>query len=829
MKIPRFVLLVVCLVGGGAVAWATRAAVESPIPEKIVVTPNRAVSTEQEWIVRDVIGGIAGIARNGESVDVTVKRVADVNGHSAFDIVVGGKRQQIIVASHIWSPDTYATFAKDALGDAPVGQGDEDLNARTPLTDLRAEVLLVENRRISDALQANMRSATAHESAALLVGVLALREPPNMFGDVRPSLARMAAHLSVAQALRGSSTMSRDGKLARIVLTDLAGLQRQSLAMLDGFDHAAQPTAADRAWDRALRLRISGDWRQFNAAEEHTLLEKFEYARALRRRIGVDAFLDYLDTLDVRTRALPDWHRIAGDYLSLNVEAGHSLTNTSVTEDGLEATDAWLALHQGKIEAESLLRALNERPAAAPFTKIGNTLRVDVLDWGTWAAFSQRQMSASIAMMLLHLRNLGADEDADDLVTKMDKSFGQLTLFPVVEAWFARNADQYEDALARARPIAQSHPEVLTAAEWNALLKRPTFVHRTAAFPVNVGWFDPAVPEGTAFDLEDRSEQPGCPRPPTLEQAAWFAREQPYENWTVWSNAWYPVKGKPSADAVRKAFGPLLEYDGAALDKLAEYIDVSVDERLALTRRRCELTSGHCAHLGELLILDNRERDALTAYERLVAHARDRVVVSQNVTWLVRYYYDHQRVQDAEVLAQDAADVASDGGLRVQAELFDAEGRYDEAERVYRQIAQHYSGDTAALGIFLMRRALEVHDKVLEVRAADLLRHDFPNGLEPVVTYALDASPVDGAVFETFGRRAASLGFEPTDVIVAVDGWRVRNATQYYDLSRMYRGDAMTFVVWRSGQYREIKHHIPQHWVGSKYRDYSPNRAPRKP
>jgi hypothetical protein len=195
----------------------------------------------------------------------------------------------------------------------------------------------------------------------------------------------------------------------------------------------------------------------------------------------------------------------------------------------------------------------------------------------------------------------------------------------------------------------------------------------------------------------------------------------------------------------------------------------------------------------------------------------------------VRYYYDHQRVQDAEVLAQDAADVASDGGLRVQAELFDAEGRYDEAERVYRQIAQHYSGDTAALGIFLMRRALEVHDKVLEVRAADLLRHDFPTGLEPVVTYALDASPVDGAVFETFGRRAASLGFEPTDVIVAVDGWRVRNATQYYDLSRMYRGDAMTFVVWRSGQYREIKHHIPQHWVGSKYRDYSPNRAPRKP
>src|SRR5205823_2684558 len=203
---------------------------------------------------------------------------------------------------------------------------------------------------------------------------------------------------------------------------------------------------------------------------------------------------------------------------------------------------------------------------------------------------------------------------------------------------------------------------------------------------------------------------------------------------------------------------------------------------------------GHCAHLGELLLLDNREREAVAAYERLVAHARDRVVVSQNVTWLVRYYYDHGRVHDAEAVAAAAADVASGGGLQTQAELFDAEGRYDEAERAYRELARHYTSDTAPLGMFLMRRALEAHDKALEVRSADLLRHDFPNGLEHVTTYALDASPTDGVTFKRFGRRPASFGLEAMDVVVAVDGWRVRTARQFIDASRLGAGDTVTFV-----------------------------------
>ena len=825
MKFPlrNLLIVLVCLFGSGAAVWATRLALVPPPPEQLVPTPNGTVATEQEWIVGDVVGAIAGMARNTGTIDVKVKRGADVAGHGSFDVALNAEHQQVTVVSHIWSPDTYELVAHHLLGDTATSNDDVDLAAREALTDLRVEMLLAQNRRISDALQANMRSASAHESAALLVGAFALRESSNFFGDVRPALSRMAAHLAMARALRRGEPSGRDGELAMVILTDLSGLQREALAMLDAYHGVLFPGSPDSAWMRALRLRITGDWREHHATGDETLLERLEYARAIRERRGADAFVEFTASMDAATFELPDWHRIALNNSEITLEAGERFGATALNGEMDEAQKVWVALHGGSIGSEALINALNDRPLASPVLTRGSETHVDVLDWGTWAAFLQRHACESLALVVLHVRNAGGDGEVSDALQTIEKPFGRLTLYPVVEGWIARNATQYEDALARTRPIIEAHPELLTAAEWNFLLKRPSFERRTIPFPVNVGWFEPAEPEGTAFDLPNRSLQPGCPRPPTLAQAAWFAREQPYDEWTVWANAWYQAPGKgrkPSVDAVRKAFGPLIEYDDMALRNFLNEMELTLDQRLELVQRRCDLVPYACSYLAEMLLVNDREREAVAAYEKWGAHERNRASVAWNVTWLVRYYRDHGRLADARTVAAAAAATKSYGGLQVMAELLEMEGHLDEAERVYRQIAHQYQDGNAPLGLFLMRRALSARDKALEIEAAGLLRDEFPNGLERVVEYALPAAPTDGAAFATFGRRPASFGLEPGDVIVGVDGWRVHNGTQYTEISRLSFSESMALLVWRKGKYIHVQGRVPQRWFGVRFNDY---------
>jgi hypothetical protein len=204
--------------------------------------------------------------------------------------------------------------------DGPAGNDQADLGVRMALTDLRSETLLDQNDRVSSAFQRTMWQPSWHESAALLVGGLALRESVGLFNDVRPALSRMAAHLSIARALRGSGELSMDGRCALAILTALAGLERQAVQIVTEIDaRAASP--ADRAWVRALRVRITGDWRSSQNAG--TLLERLEFARAIRGRLGVDRFLDYLETFE--PEQIADWHRIAFQN-DFTVEAGRRFT-----------------------------------------------------------------------------------------------------------------------------------------------------------------------------------------------------------------------------------------------------------------------------------------------------------------------------------------------------------------------------------------------------------------------------------------------------------------------------------------------------------------------
>ena len=209
--------------------------------------PALARATEQEWIVGQVVATIAGIAAPAASAaqPVPVRVVPDATeaGRDRMFAVIAGDGMPIPVEvkGHIWSPETFAAVADRLLQPQPAGVGSSpvDVAARSRLADLTVATLLVESERISALLEQDMRSAAAHEAAALLLGAFALREASGTLYDVRPALARITAHLAVARVLR-PGVNGMDGMLAQVILTALAGLQRDAMTMIEAFENRRQ-------------------------------------------------------------------------------------------------------------------------------------------------------------------------------------------------------------------------------------------------------------------------------------------------------------------------------------------------------------------------------------------------------------------------------------------------------------------------------------------------------------------------------------------------------------------------------------------------------------
>jgi hypothetical protein len=790
---------------GSAILWSAqaRARVE---PQQATAQSSPASTpayrNEQAWIVADVENAI---------VDMAQYRGARSGERPTF---------RIDVQDHIWSPGTFSTMAGVLLAGGEQSAADADFDARSRLTTLTVDVLLDENERLSAALGRDMRSPAAHESAALLVAAHALREPASMFADVRSALSRIAAHLAVARALRQGAVQGLDGALAHAVLTVLVGRQREALVHVEAIERRAS-TAADRAWVRGLRLRITGDWRTPFKADDASLLERLEYARALRARAGPDRLLDFLDTFEPED--LTDWHRIAlAD--GFNIETGARFTERVVERELAEAQQVWSRLHGRRATREDLLAALNDTTEKGPVVRVSGMEQVRILGWGSWAAFEQRQLSHALTGRSRHLYNLGAPDDQAALVADVKAEFSRLALYPIVLRWLALTRADYEDSMAGARRLASATPQLITVASWNLLVEKPRFVQQASRFPFVETWFEPAVPQGTAFDLYARALLPGCPRPPTVQQAKQWAAEALYDHWVLWSAEWYAVTGKPGLASVRRSFGALLDYDYGASLKLIDYMEMSAADRIDVARQLCRITTTRCHVLAELLLREGRAADAVATYEGWIAGARDSVRVSNQLTWLVRHYHRTGHTARAEEVARIAASAGSSTGLETYAHLLDAQRRYDEAERFYQRIAERYD-ETGPLGTFTIRQALRKDDRAMELKGWDLLRSEFPNGLQRVDLHALDVPPRDGIVFNTFGPRAAAVGLRQTDIVVGVDDWRVRNNRQYGVISRLRHDEEMIFVVWRGDRYQVVRARVPERWLGLRLDDYAGRRA----
>jgi hypothetical protein len=117
----------------------------------------------------------------------------------------------------------------------------------------------------------------------------------------------MSAHLALARALR-RGTSSPTAAYADALLLTLVNRQREALARIDSLDRA-KPAAHWAAFLRALRIRITNDWRILPDPASATLVERLQHYRCPAAVPGQRAGPRLLESF--KPEPIADWGRIA--------------------------------------------------------------------------------------------------------------------------------------------------------------------------------------------------------------------------------------------------------------------------------------------------------------------------------------------------------------------------------------------------------------------------------------------------------------------------------------------------------------------------------------
>ena len=774
-------------------------------------------SNERSWLVAETARSVIDMARFAAKkprlqAPVRVSDAPRAMNGLAYTLVYpasdGKPRQtELLLADHIWSPAGYQALAAQELAGLPRRRAPETASTvLSKLLDPRSPVLAAESVRLSARLATDVLDVGAHEEAALLLGVFALREAAGPFSDTRAALCRMAAHLAIARELR-AGTASRTAALGDALLLTLVSRQREALAAIAEIE-AAQPEPAEAELLAAMRLRITTDWRVLKKPETASLLLRLEQYRAVETSLGASHALKLMESFE--PEPLSDWARVAAGR-GFSVEQGNVLAGSAIDLELKDLAATWQVQH-GSALPDSLVAALAE-PSRGLFAGEDSPVP-QVIGWGLWAAFFQRNLCFEAEASVRFLdRMLGLRDEAAARQDELRNRLSKLMLWPAVELKWVREAfgserytavaKYHAAACSRAAEQARNAPQSLPPLAWERL-RVCSDEKASRALPAITEWLDTVAPPGTGLYDPARFTAAASSRPENDAAALrGLNATAPFDRALI---AMQPDERAP--EKLRARYGPLVDYDLRAMEWLAA---VAPDEEAVrlYTTMATVLPQKYFA-LGHVLLELDREEEAAAAYEKAIETVRDRVLVANGVQWLVGYYCDHGRLDRARAVAEMAADVYSADGLSTMGYLMERLGRYSDAEAWYRRVKERYDSE-ASLDSFYIRHEQRVGDGRYRELAADALKKLFPDGLRRVSLSELEGNPEvaigpAGSKYR-FSRfyGSARFGLREGDIVVAVNGYAVKSHRHYVLIRTFDDRQEATIIVWRDGGFLEIK------------------------
>jgi hypothetical protein len=382
---------------------------------------------------------LTDVTENGGSIDEPIYHV-----RIRFGSKVGEQNLELKIGGPIWSPQVYQPvvlqLARAMKFSAVATTHTEDTLLN--LLDATAETIERDNEETSKALGSNFADAQSHERAALLLGAFALQERSGSFFDTRAPLSRLTAHLALAKFLRGSHSFGINGQMAEAMMLTLINNQAAAVEQLSKIN---TNDAVVAGMVRGLQARATGDYRPLAAVRNRSPFESIEWFYAFANR--VDASLAWPKLTDEQRQTI-GFVRAASE-AGLRVEVGHAVTSQAIPLELKEIESVYRMTHPDGATPSSIAQVLNVLPEGGCF-EIGskNKARVQVIDWGQWAMFFQRQLCRAEQARFYFLNSmLGDPEGAKDFAAQSDQMFGGLMLYPFVRRMEATEVEGYHKAV----------------------------------------------------------------------------------------------------------------------------------------------------------------------------------------------------------------------------------------------------------------------------------------------------------------------------------------------------------------------------------------------
>jgi tetratricopeptide (TPR) repeat protein len=620
----------------------------------------------------------------------------------------------------------------------------------------------------------------------------------------------------MARALRGNGPYGPNGLFAEATLLVLLGRQEEAFAALEKL--SVNPTAAEEAWVNVLYMYTTGDWRR-PGSDPESLLERLQRFGALVGTLGSTAAVERMGE---QVHGEPaDWGRIVTSQFG-GAASDRPFIESQMGKEIAELQEVRTLTHGRPLPPDRLADALNESPSRC-LTADGPR----VIAWGTWAAFYQRHICGLISAAEEHLRGaLGMPEWAETYGQRADSLFQSLTLYPIVEVRRTRKVGgRVEDTIGMSATIAltRRRPELVNVFNWEYMADTAGHMMIRRGMPRADTWFSRAVLVSTAFDTQSRFR---VLRTTIDEQevVAALRRTAPRHVAVRYLALDHRKPEELNVEELAKEFGERVDYDLFALHRIRQAAGDDREDAVPILEKMCDIDANECTGLGWILYRAGRHEEAAAAFERAVADAPDRIHVCNNCGWLVNYYFDKGQKDKALRVAEMVAEVYCYEGLRTMAELQERLGHMGRAEEFYVRIAERYDSEKPVsypLLAFYYRMVRDGRTKQYEQRFQRLLRPIFPESLEPLPHEHEVEPPKDGLLIDGVSKRLTDSGLRGADVIVGLNGFRVRSLEQY-DAILWFRQRTwdMNLRVWRQSQYLDIQPHVPFLHFGVRVRTF---------
>ncbi len=752
-------------------------------PADTLVGPG-GTRAEEAWVLSDVAGHIARWREEGPASIPQATLIEPGGTPRSYRVQMPGRAVTIALRDHLWSPPALAPLVRTPS--LPRTTSCESSDVMEPLLTPTVRTLVEVDERISERIRDHPPEPCAHEAAALLLGAFQIREAWSTFADARPALARMAAHLAIAHALRSGAAPGPEGRIANLLLLAIAWRH-------DGFpdllrDRAAIAREPERTWLRVISLYSVQDWRELADPAAATFAERLTYLNALANKTDANRVLDFLDRGAKERTA--DWSRFVFQR-HVSVEVCGRFGESGPAMILQEIQDAYRHVRGRELPEDRLVSALNE--------EADDDAARRVLDWPLWAGLEQRNLLASLRGSHECLRDVyGTTRPAADYAEAISARFGTLRLYPLLRHHVASTASEYRRALTDASRLLRTRPNLVTWGSWVELWwPAPHLGTLPAGLPAPEPWFTPRLPFGTAFDYNSRLAD----RTRHFTKDLTLLDEARRHVFHVLARRLYAegkYGAKPPVSELRLLYGRAIEFDRDALLSVSKSArDRDASEYLRAVRGLCELSVDDCHMVAEYLRDHGDAGGAAREFQRWADGGRDRVAISNNIEWLVNYYFDRGQPQKALELARAAADVHSSGGLETMARLLERMGRLTEAEKYFRLNHERYDSGVSALVEFLVRH--QDHPG-MEASLGRVVTDVFPGGQRPAQKGEFVASRPAGALVGSLSDAPGdSVGLVVGDVVVGVDGVRVSGLGQLRVQGRLSTTPEASVMYWRHG------------------------------